>query len=417
MPDVDQHGFDNQHAWLSAADAARLLDVKRATLYAYVSRGLVRRTSGPDGRRRYSRDDLQRLRARHEARSGHGPVAAGALRWGEPVLASAITAIAADGPRYRGRPAVQLAADGVRFEAVAELLWTDASPSTVAPWPPPPPLPTAKLRPLVGPRPTPFTVLALATAALRARDPSPYAAAPEAELTRARSLVRALFGAVALAWDDRRVEPALAAPSLAASAALALGGARDRRTVAAVEEALVLVADHELNVSSFTARIAASAGADLYACVGAALATMSGPRHGGEPERFAAFVAECAGKRARDVVRARAQRGERMPGFGHPLYPAGDPRAARLLTVARRLAPRSPSLRAIEAVIDAVARSGGEAPSVDAGLVALAAAARLDDGAAGALFALGRTAGWIAHALEQRAEPSLLRPRARYVGR
>lgn len=416
MTDVDQHGFDNQPAWLTAAAAARLLDVKRATLYAYVSRGLVRRLRGPDGTRRYARDDLWRLRARHDARAGHGPVAAGALRWGEPVLASAITAIAADGPRYRGRPAVQLAADGTRFEAVAELLWTDAPPGRPPPWPPPLPLPTARLRGLAGAHPTAFTVLQLAAAALRARDPSPYPAALEPELGRARALVRTLFGAVALAWDARRVAPALAAPSLAAAATLALGGGSQRRTVAAVEEALVLSADHELNASSFTARIAASAGADLYACVGAALATMSGPRHGGECDRFEALVAEAAGKKARDVVLARARRGERLPGFGHRLYPAGDPRAARLLATARRLG-RSPSLRAIEALVDAAVKSGAELPALDVGLVALAAAAGFPAGAAGALFALGRTAGWIAHVLEQRREPSLLRPRARYVGR
>ncbi|MGZ3426092.1 MAG: citrate synthase, partial [Polyangia bacterium] len=145
MPDVDQHGFDNQPAWLSAAQACALLDVKRQTLYAYVSRGLVRRVRAPAGAR-YARDDLARLRARHDARAGHGPVAAGALRWGEPVLESAITAIGGDGPRYRGRPALQLAADGVPFEAVAELLWTDALPATTPSWPPPLPLPLGKLR-------------------------------------------------------------------------------------------------------------------------------------------------------------------------------------------------------------------------------------------------------------------------------
>ncbi|HEX4462616.1 MAG TPA: citrate/2-methylcitrate synthase, partial [Polyangia bacterium] len=132
---------------------------------------------------------------------------------------------------------------------------------------------------------------------------------------------------------------------------------------------------------------------------------------------FAAFVAE-AGKpsRARAVVAARARRGDRFPGFGHRLYPAGDPRGARLLALARRLAPRSAGLRTIDAVIDAVAAVGGEPPSLDAGLHALAVALELAPGAGAALFALGRMAGWVAHVLEQRAEPSLLRPRARYVG-
>ncbi|MCA1665409.1 MAG: citrate synthase, partial [Myxococcales bacterium] len=125
---------------------------------------------------------------------------------------------------------------------------------------------------------------------------------------------------------------------------------------------------------------------------------------------------------ARTVVAARMQRGDPLHGFGHRLYPAGDPRAAHLLDVARRLARTAPpraraTLRTIETLIDAVARAGGEAPTLDAGLVAVAVAASLPPGAAGTLFAVGRTAGWIAHILEQRAEPSLLRPRARYVGR
>ncbi|MGZ3407328.1 MAG: citrate/2-methylcitrate synthase, partial [Polyangia bacterium] len=150
---------------------------------------------------------------------------------------------------------------------------------------------------------------------------------------------------------------------------------------------------------------------------------MSGPRHGGECDRFEALVAEAAEpRRARAVVAARMQRGDPLHGFGHRLYPAGDPRAAHLLTVARRLARSAPAavrarMQTIDALIAAVARAGYEPPALDAGLVAVAVAASLPPGSAGTLFALGRTAGWIAHVLEQRQEPSLLRPRARYVGR
>jgi citrate synthase len=283
-------------------------------------------------------------------------------------------------------------------------------------WRPPLLLPLAKLRALLPAQPTPFSALQLAVATLRARDPAPWPGALEVELERARALVRTLAGIPALARDPARVEAAWLQPSIAAVVTHALGGKRDHRIVAAVEEALVLSADHELNASSFTARIAASAGADLYACVAAALSTMSGPRHGGECDRFEALVAEAAEpRRARAVVAARMQRGDPLHGFGHRLYPAGDPRAARLLDVAHRLARAR--LRAIDAVIAAVADAGGEPPALDAGLVAIAVAASLPPGSAGTLFALGRTAGWIAHVLEQRTEPSLLRPRARYIGR
>ncbi|MDC0676049.1 helix-turn-helix domain-containing protein, partial [Nannocystis radixulma] len=128
----DHH--DEGAEFVSGKEAAALLGVKRETLYAYASRGLVRSEPGGAGReRRYSRDDLERLKARRDARSGHGPVAAGALRWGEPVLESALTAIEAAGPRYRGRPAVELA-EATSFEAVAELLWSGVLPEQAPRW-------------------------------------------------------------------------------------------------------------------------------------------------------------------------------------------------------------------------------------------------------------------------------------------
>jgi citrate synthase len=185
----------------------------------------------------------------------------------------------------------------------------------------------------------------------------------------------------------------------------------------ALDAALVLMADHELNASTFAARIAASAGADLYACVSAALATLSGPRHGGASLRVEAFADEVGSPpRAADVVRSRLQRGDPLPGFGHRLYPDGDPRGGHLISAARRLPGRSARLRTLLALADAVRSQGGEPPNSDLGLVALTSALGLPAGAAPAIFALGRCAGWIAHVLEQRADPRLLRPRARYAG-
>src|ERR1700679_2135757 len=137
MPDVDQRGFDNQVDHLvEASAAAALLGVKRATLYAYASRGLVKSVPGEARRERlYIRADLERLKARHDARSGHGPVAAGALRWGEPVLESSVTGIDDRGPRYRGALATEIVEAGATFEEVAELLWTGTRPAT-ARWAP-----------------------------------------------------------------------------------------------------------------------------------------------------------------------------------------------------------------------------------------------------------------------------------------
>jgi citrate synthase len=410
---MDQRGFIDQRDYVPAREAARLLDVKLQTLYAYVSRGHIRNVPAPDGRgRHYLRADLLRLRARHEARAGHGPVAAAALDWGQPVLESAITGIGPAGPSYRGHRAVDLARAGVSFERVAELLWIGELPALA---PAPPSLRPARLPsvPAGAPR---IAALSCAVAAMAVADPHRFGAPAADELPRARALLRRLAAALALGLDPRRYRPALAAGSVARAAALALG-ARGPAAVGAIEQALVLLADHELNSSTFAARIAASVGADLYACVGAGLAVASGPRHGAASERVEALVAETGRpERARAVVAERARRGEAFPGFGQPLYPDGDPRAEPLLELARRLAPRSRAVRTLLALVRAMRAAGREPPTVDAGLVALTLALRLPAGSGAGLFAVGRAAGWIAHALEQRRLGVLLRPRARYTG-
>ena len=185
----------------------------------------------------------------------------------------------------------------------------------------------------------------------------------------------------------------------------------------AFDVALVLHADHELNASSFAARVAVSAGASLPAAVLAAAATLSGFRHGGTCDRIEALVAETGRpERAAAVVAERLAEGRPLWGFGHTLYPDGDPRAPALLDIALELRPTAPRLRVLRALVGAVRAAGREPPTLDAGLVAVSAALGLPPGTATALFALGRSAGWIAHALEQRDSGALIRPRARYVG-
>jgi len=415
---VDQRRFINQSSeLLSGAEAAALLGVKRETLYAYASRGLLRSEPG-DGKSRarlYNRADVERLRARSDARSGHGAVAAAALRWGEPVLESALTAIRDGGLFYRGMSAVALAEADTPFETVSHRLWTGQGDELFRA-----DSMGVDLRALTSllPRGTPaLPSLSLAVAAMGAQDPERFFAPLPAELSRAGSIIKRLAAALGLGADPKRAPVALRAETVAEAAIHALGARVTRPAVRAVNKALVLIADHELNASTFAVRVAASAGADLYACVSAGLATVSGPEHGGACDRVEALASE-AGRpeRARAAVQERARRGEAMPGFGHRLYPEGDPRTQPLLRAAAELAPRSVAVRTILAIEEAMRESGREPASVDIALVALSAALGAAPGSAAGLFAVGRCAGWIAHALEQRSAGFMVRPRARYTG-
>ncbi|MCA1688266.1 MAG: citrate synthase, partial [Actinobacteria bacterium] len=186
---------------------------------------------------------------------------------------------------------------------------------------------------------------------------------------------------------------------------------------ALLDSALVLCADHELPVSTFVARCVASSEATPYAVVVAGLSAMGGVKHGGQVELVEAFLRDVeAGGDAREAISGRLRRGERIPGFGHSLYPGGDPRGAELLRLATTAYPGSRNVALCAAVAEEAERLIGERPTVDFGLVTLARTLGLPSGGAVALFALGRTVGWIGHAIEQYQSGSLIRPRARYVG-
>lgn len=398
---------------LTSDEAAAYLGIKRETLYAYASRGLVKGLPGARGQgRRYRRVDLEPLRARSA-----GP-AASALRYGEPVLETGITRMTAEGPEYRGRKATDLVREGVSFEAVAELLWSGRLPAEPPRWPAEGPLlrerDFARLLPAGS---GPLAVLSLVLPALAAADPLRFDAEPTAVMARARRLIPRLAASFALALDPRRLPAALETGDPALALARALGVREARKPLDLLRATLILCADHELNASTFAARVAASTGADLHACLSAAVATFTGPRHGGASEQVEWLVRE-AGTPARAAVTVgdRLRRGERLPGFGHPLYPAGDPRAAVLIDCAAALAPRSVRLRTVLAVAEAVQATGRPRANVDVAIAAACAALDLPIGLGPALFAVGRTAGWVANVLEQQTSAAVLRPRARFVG-
>lgn len=391
--------------FLSAREAAKLLGVKTSTLYAYVSRGQIQSVAGAGRARRYRKADVLRLKARREGRD-RGAEIGSALRWGEPVLDSAITEVRPDGPYYRGRSAVSLARDpDVCFEQVAELLWTGTLPVERPEWPMPPfadaSRDAASGAALHAP---PLAWLAVLVPTLASWDEGRFERTPEAVLPRARSLIRAL---AELLGGGHGPE------SLAESFLWSATG-RPRKHAPALDTLWTLWADHELNVSSFAARVAASADADLYSCVSAGLAALSGPKHGGACEQLHALLEEIKRpQRVRQVVNERRRRGAAIPGFGHPLYPRGDPRALPMLELAEEVGPRAPRVKLVRALV-AELRERGQEPNVDCGTVALAAALGVPSDKVPGLIAVGRCAGWVAHILEQYAAGFLIRPRARF---
>jgi len=178
---------------------------------------------------------------------------------------------------------------------------------------------------------------------------------------------------------------------------------------AALDTYLVTVCDHGLNASTFAARVTASTGASLAACALAGLAALSGPLHGGMVSRVQVFSQEARRSGPQAAVGERLAMGAGLPGFGHPLYPDGDPRARALLSAFR---PHPDDAELAAAVRDMT----GERPNIDFALSALADRLPLPADAPFQIFAVARCAGWIAHALEQSKTGRLIRPRARYVG-
>lgn len=390
--------------YLTAQQAADLLDVTPATLYAYVSRGLIRSEAveGDSRARRYAAEDVQRLLDRKAERQNPARVAEAALNWGMPVLDSALTFIAEGRLAYRGYDAVVLAQTRT-FEQVTALLWLDDFDAADALFRQPPP--TAPHWP--GASLSLFQRMMTALVLASEDDLAAYDLRPNNVARTGARILTLLTSAL--------VGDAVTGESIAAR--LCAGWRLDAAEASLLNAALVLSADHELNASSFAARVSASAETQPYGVVMTGLATIQGLRHGGNTERVAALLREVgASDAARRVVAERLRRGEGIPGFGHHLYPDGDPRAVYLLDRLRAAHADAPTVQLSDALTDAVREALGLAANVDFALGVLASTLGLPSGAPLALFALGRAAGWVAHAIEQYATPQLIRPRARYVG-
>ncbi|THV19731.1 citrate synthase family protein [Peteryoungia ipomoeae] len=397
-------GMD-EAGYMTATEAAAELNVSVATLYAYVSRGIIQSEARSGTRaRRYRAADVRALANKHKVATKHGD-SSKLLSFGAPLLDSEITFT--DGLKlyFRGRDASQLAANSGSLESVAALIWgCDDEPK----------LSTGSIE-------LPPEYLDLAGTV-----------DPDYPLVTCQALLPLMGQRDVRAYDLSREGASRAGLNvLRLVTALVSGVTPTTRPVHAVlssawkveehddllRSALILGADHELNASTFTVRVAASAGAPIYHAAAAGLATLQGARHGGEIERTYRLLQEILDSRQKDaeVVAGWMRRGESVPGFGHPLYPSGDPRAQTLLGLLNRHRSSRGAADVIQAVNTAQSVTG-KLLNFDGALAALSLHLGLAAPAGLCILAIGRVVGWVGHAIEQYQDQRLIRPRARYVG-
>ena len=366
---------------IRSTEAASLLNVSKSTLYAYVSRGRLSRTTAPDGRTSlFSRDEVERL-AERSRRTPPGPRATIDVQ-----ISSAVTTIDESSVRYRSHDVVDLAA-GHRFEDAAELLWSAPGgpiPSATS-WPALAPPDRTGIAPIEALRLS--AIAKIATASHVLADLHPDDSAGDA--------ARRLLLAVPVVLGSHRRTGRYAQRVAAAWCARATS-----ELVDAIDMALVLLADHELATSTLAVRIAASVRASPYVAFTAGLACMDGALHGAASAEANRFLAACGHDDPATVIaRLRLDR-QPVPGFGHKVYRGVDPRFTPLLDCVRLLDPDTAAL--VDAVVTEAGRVMSPLPNVDLALGALTMAAGLSPNTP--IFAIARIAGWGAHYEEEVAE-------------
>ena len=396
--------------WIGASEAAQRLGIKPASLYSYVSRGVLTPRRAADGRASlFDAAEVAGLARRGRPRRAPGGA--------ELVIESELTEISDDHLRFRGYDAITLATSR-SFEDVAGLLWTGSfcDPAAAGPWQATGEAIAAgtAAQAALPPDTYPLERLQVIVPAVAATDRLRLHLDRPAVMAAARGLIAAMVDCLPAAGQGAAADDSIAS-RLAGK--LCVRPPADG-LLAALRAALVLLADHELAASTLAARVAASVRADPYAVVGTGLGAMSGALHGG-----AALGAEVLLLSAADpadaprVVGELLRRGERIPGLGHFVYQAGDPRSVLLLDLIRKAAPESGRLAVAEAVLAEARRRALPAPNIEFALAVLSTVAGMIPGAGEAIFAVARTAGWLAHALEEYARATPIRPRGVYTGR
>ncbi len=403
--------------YVTAREAAEELGVKIATIYAYVSRGLIRSLASAEGQRNrlYSYEDVTRLLIRRQMRLSLDPANKDSANWPSPIMESGISLIEDGRLYYCGIP-LEEAAVMLSAEELAALVWThDASMAPV--------LFDHERHPSVARYRKTLLDLGvdrsdlLSVPTFQMILPMAMADDPIAFDMRSESIARR--GARIL-----RLLTSLAAGDVPEDISLAEMLQRgwqphDESSVDLFNKVLIICADHEVKLATFAVRVVAALGATPYAVINAGITALAGPQQGGYTEAVEAFLDEVsASANAASVISARMRRSETrpVPGFHNPLYPEGDPRAKLVLGALYGRYPDSPAIALGRSLQDTVLQMRGEQPKMEFALAIFRRHFQLPPGSALAIFALGRTIGWIGHAISQYGSEQAIQPRTRYVG-
>ncbi|MFV0373431.1 citrate/2-methylcitrate synthase [Microbacterium sp.] len=404
--------YDVGMADMSAREVAARLGVKLETVYAYVSRGVLT-TRGETGSRRsvFDSDEVEVLARRGRPRRSTRPAAL------DLIVETELTTVIDQRLRYRDRDVCTLA-ETRSFEQVADWLWRGSDESDGATW---------ESYPLVLPELASVRDR-LRVAVVLASEHEPFRSDLSVGnvVSTARSLIASMVDAVPAPTRAEAVSPILGGQAISASIASCLWArlsaragttrAGTTRAVAIMNATLVLLADHELATSTMAARIAASARSDVFSVVLAGMGPLAGPLHGSASGLVHQTLADAVSRGPQAAVATAVETHGRVPGFGHPFYPDGDPRAAFLLARLAEAFADAPEMHAANAVMGAVDLRSRVKPNIDFALGLLTLLARMPADAGETIFTIARTAGWVAHAIEEYKEPAL-RFRARAIPR
>jgi citrate synthase len=398
---------------LTTAQAAKRLGVKPATIYAYVSRGILASSAVPGDRySTFSSREIEQLALRGKPRQASRSHAL------DFAIDTAITEIGQHSLSYRGHDVLRLASSAT-FEQVAGLL-LDGSLGEHITW---------DHRPIEVPSTSSiFDHVGLVPVLLATNDPMRGDLSPEAVRLAARNIMAAVVDSLPSVGEGRTPRLQIGEKSYRSTIAgrlwTKLSPARPTPALMSIlNAALVLLADHELAVSAVAARVTASTRADPYAVVSAGIAAMSGPLHGGASRGARRMLDQALHETTRATSGSDRAVGEALatlgnyPGFGHTVYKQGDPRAESLLAMLRETAGGTRPMNAVDGVIAAIRKRRDIQPNIDLALAALGLVANLPTEASESIFCVARIAGWCAHAIEEYNEaPLRFRARALYVG-